>query len=104
MVEHLIYALSTLLDETCLLQYLGDEFATRHTIDRKDIVHINTNRETSCIGDDELVGILLDHHIALDIHHTMATSIEDCFSYYFSIERRNVANTEAVVVVLKWIG
>ena len=55
MVEHFINSLSTLLDETWLLQYLGDEFATWHTIDRKDIVHINTDRETSSIGDDELV-------------------------------------------------
>ena len=100
MVEHLINALSTLLYETCLLQNLSNEFTTRHAIDRKDIVNINTNRETSCIGDDELVGLLFDDYIALDKHHTMATGIEDCFSYYFSIERRNVANAESIIVVL----
>ena len=100
MVEHLIYALSTLLDETCLLQYLGDEFATWHAVDRKDIVHVNTDRETSSIGDDELVGILLDYHVALDEHHAMTAGIEDCLSYYFSIKRRNVTNAETVIVVL----
>ena len=80
---------SDTLYESCLLQDLSDEFATWHTVDRKDIVRIHTNRRTSGIGDDELVKILLDYHIALDVHHTMATRIEDCFSDNITIECSN---------------
>ena len=100
MVEHLVNALSALLDETCLLQNFGDEFATWHTVDRKDIVHIHTDWKTSSIGDDELVGILLDYHIALDVHHTMTACIEDCFSDNITVECGNVANAESVIIML----
>ena len=103
MVEHLINALSALLNESSLLQHLCDKFATWHTVDCKDIVHIHTNGEASSIGDNKLVGVLFDNHITLNIHYAMAACIEDCFSYNITIKGRNVADTEAVIVVLQWV-